>query len=429
MFNSKKLSILLIVLVITTTIFAQGTKNVIFLIGDGMGLAQLSLAEFIYNTELNMMSMPYTGLVITRSNSNAITDSAAAGTALSTGYKTNNGMIAMTPDKKPVETLLEKAEKLGKKTGMVTTTAITHATPATFTAHVEKRYFQKDIAKMQAESDFEVLLGGGSKYMEKNYNIAKKNGFEIVNTSKELMNVKSDKVMGIFHESHMNYSLDRTADEPSLALMTRKAIDILSKDNDKGFFLVVEGGRIDHAAHSNDPVGVLYDTVAFDKAVGEALSFAKLNRDTLVVVTADHETGGLGLGRKGYDMYPQLFKGFKATPDIIVSKIKNDCSNLEKILSMYTNFKVSDFDEKDLEAFKKARSKAKPSVYSQGGYATVKFVDMINKKAGIGWTTGDHSGIMVPIMSYGMNASDFVGFMDNTEVPLRIMKTVVEEYK
>lgn len=426
MFKSKKLSILLIVFVITITIFAQGPKNVIFLIGDGMGLAHVTLTDFVFG-DLNMMKMPYTGFASTYSNSNTITDSAAAGTALSTGFKTDNGMIGMTPDKKPAETLLEKGIKLGKKTGMVTTTAITHATPACFTAHVEKRYFQRDIAEQQAKSDFNVLFGGGKKYMEKNYDSAKKHGFEIVNTSKELMNAHSDKVMGIFAKDHMNYSLDRTADEPSLALMTRKAIELLSKDNDKGFFLVVEGGRIDHAAHSNDPIGVIYDTKAFDKAVGEAMSYANLNKDTLVVVTADHETGGLGLGRKGYNIYPAKFKGFKAIPDTIVSKIKNDCSNMEQILEEYTTYKMSDFDKKELAAFKKARLAAKPSAYSQGGYATVKFVDMINDLAGIDWTTGDHSACMVPVMSYGMNAEDFEGFMDNTQIPVKIMNAVTEE--
>ncbi|MCB2173452.1 alkaline phosphatase [archaeon] len=285
---------------VTLNISGSGTvRNVIFLIGDGMGIGQLSAAEYENGQEsLSISSMPYKALVTTYSESAFVTDSAASGTALATGYKTNNGRISMSTSGETLTTVVEVAEENGVSTGIVSNTRVTHATPACFMAHVSSRGMESAIASQVLDSGVDVVLGGGSTYFDSLDTSGA--GYTVVTSTDELHDFDSGKVLGLFAPGYMSYDDYRDPDvEPSLAEMTYKSIELLSHDPD-GFFLMVEGGRIDHASHDNDFDATMSEVFAFDEAVLVALEYASSRNDTLVLVTADHETGGLMIVG-GYD--------------------------------------------------------------------------------------------------------------------------------
>ena len=269
-------------------------RNIILLIGDGMGMGQLTAAELMNGEDdLVIRSLPYKSLVTTYPLSAYVTDSAAAATALATGYKTVNGAISMLPNGTIMTTVLEVAEEQGMSTGIVSTTRVTHATPACFMAHTSSRNTEYNIAQQVLESGVDVALGGGATFFSGLDPAAA--GYTVVDTTSELMNIGTGKVLGLFNgdKDYMSYENDRNPEfEPSIAEMTRKSIELLSDDPD-GFFLMVEGGQIDTASHDNDFNNTLGETYAFDNAVLEALEYASTRNDTLVIVTADHETGGL----------------------------------------------------------------------------------------------------------------------------------------
>jgi len=325
-------------------IMEQSSKanNVILLIGDGMGFPQLTLARIekahenlteYATVKLSMDGMEDVGYVSTYSANSFVTDSAPAATAIATGNKTNNGVIGQDltavqgqKDGRNLTTILEIAEENGLSTGLVTTTRITHATPAAFYAHVDNRDNESKIADQLLESKVDVALGGGLQYFvgrnetdpkgkeskrnddrnmlyefeTKGYTIVYNgSAFEKVDTS------KAEKLLGLFDSSHMLYDMERSSspgNEPSLSNMTEKAISILSK-NSKGFFLMVEGGRIDHAAHERKMSEMGADTLAFDEAVNVSLNFASHSNNTLIIVTADHECGGLVLQPENITAY------------------------------------------------------------------------------------------------------------------------------
>ncbi|MBN2365272.1 MAG: alkaline phosphatase, partial [Calditrichaeota bacterium] len=253
--------------------------------------------------ELAVDKMPVTGLMKVHSAGRLITDSAAGATAMATGHKTLNGMVGVLPDSTPVPTILEICRDQGLATGLVATSSITHATPACFASHIISRYKQEEIAVQLLQNKVDVLLGGGRKYflpeiMENgsrsdNMNLvseAQLAGYDYVESSLDLNNSEQRKILGLF----ANEGFTNSDDEPALAEMTRKAIEVLSQ-NTQGFFLVVEGSQIDWAGHNNDLEWLEREMLAFDEAVTVANKFAIENDETLIVVTADHETGGLSI--------------------------------------------------------------------------------------------------------------------------------------
>jgi len=295
---------MLIVLAVAAVMPAQAAespKNVILLIGDGMGPAQVSLARLSLQSPLAMDSMQYAGFVKTQSANSTITDSAAAGTALATGFKTNNGMISTLPDGKQVQTILEAAQKMGKAVGLVSTVTITDATPAAFASHAATRKSMADIAPQFLEKKVDVILGGGKGYFipksqpdskredERDLTSeAKSADYVYVDTRDGLLSAKGAKLLGLF----ANSSMSTEPPQPTIAEMAEKAISILSTDKD-GFFVMIEGGQIDYACHANDAAEAVKQILDFDAAVGKALDFARTHPDTLVIMTADHETGGM----------------------------------------------------------------------------------------------------------------------------------------
>lgn len=269
-------------------------KNVILLIGDGMGIAQVHAGMIANRGNLFINNFKHVGFSRTYSANRFVTDSGAGGTAIATGHKTNNSSIGVDSEKKPVPSILETAQSNGLATGIVVTTSILDATPAAFVAHVPDRSMMADIAAEFAETGPDVFIGGGIENFKNRKDgrnlIAELSakGYQVCDTITELVKVKTGKLAGFLTENRVNIRGDQ------LPLTTEVAIEILD-DRKKGFFLVVEGSEIDGGGHSNDMAQTVEEMLDFDRAVGKALEFAEKDGKTLVVVTADHETGGLTL--------------------------------------------------------------------------------------------------------------------------------------
>ena len=276
----------------------QAPKNVIIMIGDGMGFEQVKAAGMYANGAegtLFFEQLPYKGQMTTFSANKAITDSAAAGTAMATGTKVNNGVIGMRipGDKKEIKTVLEILKDEGKAVGLVTTADISHATPASFGAHEKSRNNYEEITQDYLRGSKPIVMLGGAQYVSPQQ--AAEAGYTVVEDRKSLMAVDTDKVnylWGQFGEGHMPYEYDGVGELPHLSDMVVKALDILDNDPD-GYFIMIEGGRIDHAGHANDIKRNVFETVEFANAVQKVYDWIKNDNDTLLIVTADHECGGL----------------------------------------------------------------------------------------------------------------------------------------
>jgi alkaline phosphatase len=304
----KAAAVLLCVILLLPGFLHSGSKrsspdNIILFIGDGMGVSHITAAK-ITNGSLNLERFKVAGLVEVNAGDELLTDSAASATAMATGHKTYNGAIAVGMGGEALKTVLEYAEERGMSTGLVSTCSVTHATPAAFAAHVDSRKKEAEIAEHMARSGVDVLFGGGWAYfvpqsepvsrrkddldllaeMEKNMTVVRS-----YREFKELGDVR--RAAALLWERHPPAADKRL---PSLAALTGRAIDILS-GNRKGFFLVVEGSQIDWAAHDHKADEIILETIDFDEAVGTGLDFAEKNGRTLVIVTADHETGGFAV--------------------------------------------------------------------------------------------------------------------------------------
>lgn len=290
--------------VILTSQKPQKVKNVIFMIGDGMGEMQIALGRAAKGSPLAMDQLQNRASISTANVGGGVTDSAAAATAMACGQKTLNGYLGVDEQGKPLQSLIEISQSLGKHTGLITTTTITYATPAAFASHVDNRGDENQIAVQMMEHSVDVLLGGGKGFFQSNMvedkgesvtllSKAKVQGYDTVFNKDDLLASRSGRIIGLFDVSHMPFERQRdVAFIPSLSQMEQKALDTLG-GNPKGFFLMVEGGRIDHACHNNSIDDAAAEVMAFDDAVKTAMNFVQKHPDTLLVVTADHETGGL----------------------------------------------------------------------------------------------------------------------------------------
>ncbi len=304
-------------------------KNVILLIGDGMGIGHVS-AYYLANTNSSFAKFKKVGLVSTYAYGNEfVTDSAAGGTAISTGSKTRNGFIAMSPDGQYLETVSEVAKKNGKANGIVVTCTVTHATPAVFYAHVTSRTNENEIATFLTNEIIDFIAGGGLSYflskgskvssvtnistneVESEYSkmypsatpnqeidllgIMASKGYAIITNYNEFKNLDTKtfkKVLALLEPNHLPSAINGR--QISEGEMLEKALEVLSK-NKKGFFIMVEGSQIDWESHGNNAKGIIAEMRSFDSAINVALEFAKTNKETLVIVTSDHETGGVGI--------------------------------------------------------------------------------------------------------------------------------------
>ncbi len=297
-------------------------KNVIFLVSDGMSSGTLTLADLLLTrrddrhshwAQLYLDGRARRGLMDMASLDSIVTDSASAASSWGCGQRINNGAVNMDPDGNALRTICEIFRDAGKGTGLVTTTRITHATPAGFSTNVEARGMEDEIAEQYLEREYDVLMGGGSRHFDADqrddgkdlFGAFEVKGYTVVNKKDDLMNWNADgQLLGTFYNSHVPYTLDHVntpeyeRDIPTLAEMTDRALERLSK-NENGFILQVEGGRVDHAAHSNDSAGLVYDQIAFDDAIGRVLEFVDGRDDTLVIITTDHGNANPGVNGIG----------------------------------------------------------------------------------------------------------------------------------
>lgn len=281
-------------------------KNIIIMIGDGMGLAQASLTQIENKYAPTAFDRAQNvALQKTYSANNRVTDSAASGTALATGYKTNNSTLGQTPDGTPVESIIAKAEKVGYASGVVVTCYVNHATPAAFYAHRESRNDNEGIITDFMASDLDVVFGGGTRFFNEHFTKQNKNyvdelkakGYNVLSEQSEMASVSEGNVVGLFAET--NIPLMRNGRGDYLPKATAKALEILTNNVEKqgkeGFILMVEGSQIDGEGHGNNIEGVLAETRDFAAAMNVAMDYADAHPGTLVVVTGDHETGGLSI--------------------------------------------------------------------------------------------------------------------------------------
>ncbi|MEZ0536573.1 alkaline phosphatase [Caldicellulosiruptoraceae bacterium PP1] len=445
MFNKKRIASIILIISIFFSFFMVSTfadetpesdsisvKNVIIMIPDGMTVAHTTLARWYQGGENLNMDELACGLIRTFSANNPITDSAPAATAMATGYKSNNKYLSVMPEvvsmpgvdkieekniSRPIATIFEAAKLKGLSTGIIATSNVQHATPAAFTSHTSDRNDYETIAKQQVFNNIDVVFGGGLKYLEKEnrkdkedlLDVLKQKGYEIITKASELKNIKGNKVWGLFANDAMKYDFDRKGTgEPSLAEMTSKAISILSK-NKNGFILMVEGSKIDWASHANDPVGVVSDVLAFDKAVKVALDFAKKRNDTAIIIAPDHNNGGMSFGTNGAsDLYLNSFLKYiqKATltGEGVESKLNADKSNIASVVSQY--YGIDNLTEDEIKAIKNAKQGSLNSVLGP----------IISKRSYIGWTTNEHTGEEVVLYSYHPNNYILKGVIDNTDI-------------
>lgn len=394
--------------------------NVILMVGDGMGFSQVTAAAYVKGEgvtpgSLHMLNLNPYGNVTTHSHNSVVTDSAAAATALASGHKTDNGHLGEGPDFRRVRTVLEVAEQKGMKTGLVTTARLTHATPGAFVAHVRDRHEENQVADQLLQRRVDVMMGGGLRHFlpadqggqrQDGKNLldeARNRGYTVVKNDHQLQQAGDGKLLGLFNLSHMTYDLDRElTDEPSLAEMTQQAIRRLQRGG-KGFFLMVEGGRIDHAGHANDPAANIRETLAFDQAVREAARFAGKDGNTLLMVTADHETGGMSVGANGEKAFhKEVIRKVKRSAHFIAGKLKPDGSNLEEMLGRYAG--IRDLKREEKQKILSAGEK-------EEGIARV-----ISDRALIGWTTHTHTAMNVPLFCGGLCSERPQGTIDNTDI-------------
>lgn len=423
---------------------SERPTNIILLIPDGFGPASGTMARDYLRKYKGVRALALdsiqTGSVRTFSTSSRVTDSAAGATAYATGHKTYNGAIAVDTLKQPVATILQAAHRRGMATGLVATSRITHATPASFSAHVENRWMENDIAVQQIASGADVILGGGKRHFvpasvdgsrrEDDRNLideAAANGYQVVESRDELMGVSAGPVLGLFSMSHMDYEIDRYADEqPSLSEMTEKTLELLSADED-GYFVMIEGSRIDHAGHSNDAAAHLHDILAYDEAVATALEHAANEGNTLVVSVSDHETGGLSLGRDiqkddgvdgVYAWRPEVLHRIQGSHGAMFDAAEEGWSTLNDNATSSDSVAVITEVLSDMAAIDDVTAAEKDAIADQLDSYGLNFVlsDIIERRAVIGWTTRGHTAVDVNLYAFGPGSAHFRGNMDNTRV-------------
>ncbi len=426
----------------SASLWAVQPKYVFYFIGDGMGIPLLTATEhyrankkgFYGNERLAMFSLPIKGLSTTYCSDSYITDSAAAGTALATGNKTATGMIGMTPDSAAVYSIAVDAKHTGKAVGLITSVSIDHATPAAFYAHRPHRNQYHNIALDGIAASFDLYGGAGLLNPVVDdvdaYREYEKAGYVRLKGRDGLKKLPSAKSPVVLTErdgasaSSLALAIDRTPDDMTLADMVRASISYLKKrGGDKGFFLMAEGGQIDWACHSNDAAAAIEEVTDFDNAIAEAYSFYKKHPgETLIIVTADHETGGFALGNRkmGYTMNIGVLSDIESSGEAVKKLLTKKTSWCEarKILeerwSLGGAVPVSDKEWAQLEKlYDKSRSSAVDRALS-----------LVSTAAGLGWTSGSHSAAPVIVLAAGDGLEHLGGMIDNIDIP-RTLRSII----
>nr|WP_259394838.1 alkaline phosphatase [Shewanella sp. SR44-3] len=398
-------------------------KNIIIMIGDGMGPAYPTAYRYFNDNpdtqeiEQTVFDRLLVGMASTYPDrgSGYVTDSAAAATALATGFKSYNGAISVDINKQPLTTLMERAKISGLATGIAVTSQVNHATPAAFLTHNDSRKNYLDIAQSYLATDADVILGGGQDYFSEDLLaqfVAK--GYEYATDKKSLSKIKNGKVIGLFAPVQLPWAVNSKG-SLQLSQLTQKALSLLSQQ-EQGFVLLVEGSLIDWAGHSNDIVSAMGEMQEFAASIEVAEQFARQNKDTLVIITADHNTGGLSIGANGeYVWHPEVIKNVKASPDVIAKQL----IDTEAWLSSFTQLVGFEPVDSEWSLLLKAKEKGLDDF-------TLAISRLIDKRSGTGWTTFGHTALDVPVYATGPGAKLFFGFQDNTDIANKIFSLLPE---
>lgn len=429
-------------------------KYVFLFIGDGMSIPQRMMTdEFLHQLGepgLTLNSFPHQVMTTTRSSDSFITDSAASGTAIACGEKTNNGCIGVNAKGEKIESTAEVARNAGRKVGIISSVTINHATPAAFYGHNASRGAGYALGLDLIASNFDFFAGGGvdnhndkkaDGYKGDIYDLAKEAGYKVTHDKDETLALTAadGKVLACMEDGTIPYAIDNESGL-RIADYTKKAIELL--DGDKGFFIMVEGGKIDWMCHANDAATTMREVIDLDSAVKVADDFAaKHPEETLIVVTGDHETGGLTLGfaGTGYKSYIERLQYQTCSQDVFTGKLAKlaeekgadfDFDDVKPLLSESFGFlfdgdkqpmKVTDGEDAELTgAFAKAFGKEKKNPAA----LSVAAIRIFDNKAGLGWTSGAHTALPVNTSAKGPGSELFEGMIDNTDVA-KILKQLV----
>ena len=439
-------------------------KYVFYFIGDGMGVNQVNGTEtYMAATEgrigtapLCFAQFPVAGLVTTFSASNGITDSAAGGTALATGHKTKNGAIGVTADlSAPVQSVAAAAKADGKAVGIATSVSVDHATPASFYAHVKDRGMYHQIGKDLIAAGFDFYAGSDFLQPENKelsgdqtlYDQCEKAGYTIARGYKDYqakagsaskMLLLQTEAASRKDRTALPYAIDRKDGDMTLQDITRAAIDFLSKKDADGFFLMVEGGKVDWACHSNDAAAAFQEVIDTDEAVKVAYEFYKQHPDeTLIVITADHETGGIVLGAGKVELHFDVLKNQRQSAEafsrMIAALHQSQGEGFtwefvrQQLQESFGFWSQIPLDEKETAQLKKAYedfcegvAKDNRTLYASENVIAGTARQLMARKAMVSWESDEHSNGYVPVFAIGAGAEKFTGRIDNTEIPKKI---------
>lgn len=407
----------------------QKPKNIIMIVGDGMGPAYTAAYRYFKDNSqtANIEKTIFDDILVGRAStypapvSGFVTDSAASGTALATGHKSYNGAIGVDVNEKPLQSVLEYAKSIGKSTGLVVTSQINHATPASYAAHAKHRKMYDVIAdqyfdnKVNKQHTVDVMLGGGVKYFKREDRDLTQEfqtaGYQYINKYSQLNDINNDKVLGLFADSGLPWALD---DEKNrLKNMAVAAIDRLD-NNDNGFFMLIEGSQIDWGGHANDIAAAMKELDDLAITIEWLTTYVKNNPDTLVVITADHSTGGFTIGANGdYAWHPEFIHNLTASPESIANAQMTDGFNV-KLINQQLGFELTIEEIATLKiAYEDVKNK-------KALYTAIKKV--IDVRTNTGWTSGGHTAVDVPVFAFGPKSDMFKGQIDNTDIAKNIFK-------
>lgn len=439
-----------------TAVAADSPRYVFYFIGDGMGLGHVNAAQ-AYNRivrgnpePLLMMQFPVASVSTTYSASWPVTDSAAAGTALATGHKTANGMLGMTPDSVAVKSIAEELFNDGWGVGIVTSVTPDDATPGAFYAHQPTRYLGYEIDRQMADCGYQFIAGSvlkGAKDKDGNptdiFDVMAERNVQVVKGLDGVSDIASERVLLLSPDSlsahNMGYTIDSIPGAMNLPGMTQACLNHLEKTSPERFFMMVEGGNIDYAAHANDGGTVIKEIINFNEAIEVAYKFYLAHPDeTLILVTADHDTGGMSFDFKwGADMH--LVDCQKISKDrfsdwcrkLLKSKRMLTWEDMQEYLTenlgFWTSVKLTDEETARLRAafektFELRNSADQKTLYNTFNEFAVEVFNLFNRYAGFGFTTNSHAGNLVPVYAIGAGADEFKGFNDNTGLPAAIRR-------
>ena len=448
---------LLLLLVALTAMGAKKPKYIFYFIGDGMGLSPVLLAE-TYNQDvlgnkkpLLMLQFPVASMATTYSASHTITDSAAGGTALATGHKTKNGMLGVDADTAAVKSIAYELKEQGYGIAIATSVAPDDATPGAFYTHVDHRNKFYDITKDMAQSGFDMFAGGhlrgSAPQGEPDVRTVLANaGYSVVDGPAKWNEQKhGNKVVLLnqpYHLDHIGYTIDSIQGNLTLPFITKACLEHLKKVSPKRFFMMIEGGLIDHALHPNDAGAAVKELLNFDESLRLAYDFYLKHKDeTLIVVTADHNTGGMSAGVGGgsynlklknfdyqrismqamqYECQQMLRSGKEITWDFMKEYLK------EK-LGLYSAISLNKNQDKALQqafqsTFVERNAKEKKTLYTSLNEFVTRTFQILDSITSVGWTTGSHTADFVPVYAIGVGSELFQGFQDNTEIPNKIRR-------